>query len=72
MLKEGFETGLIYELIYEAQDPVLSGAGMTAIRDLVSLIRFGGQSDTQLTQLALPSINHTAACELQPADNETT
>ena len=61
MLKEGFEPGLIYELIYEAQDPVLSGAGMTAIRDLVSLIRFGGQSDTQLTQLALPSINHTAA-----------
>ncbi|MDA8602783.1 alpha/beta hydrolase domain-containing protein, partial [Gammaproteobacteria bacterium] len=61
MLKERFEPGLIYELIYEAQDPVLSGAGMTAIRDLVSLIRFGGQSDAQLTQLSLPSINHTAA-----------
>lgn len=61
MLEEGFEPGLIYELIYEAQDPVLSGAGMTAIRDLVSLIRFGGQGDTQLAQLALPSINHTAA-----------
>ncbi|MDO7656901.1 MAG: hypothetical protein MUR21_01655 [OM182 bacterium] len=61
MLKEGFEPGLIYELIYEAQDPVLSGAGMTAIRDLVSLIRFGDQGDTQLAQLALPSINHTAA-----------
>ena len=61
MLKEGFEPGFIYELIYEAQDPVLSGAGMTAIRDLVSLIRFGGQGDTQLAQLALPSIKHTAA-----------
>ena len=61
MLAEGFEPGVIYELIYEAQDPVLSGAGMTAIRDLVSLMRFGGESADQLTQLGLPNINHTAA-----------
>jgi len=61
ILAEGFEPGVIYELIYEAQDPVLSGAGMTAIRDLVSLMRFGGESADQLTQLGLPNINHTAA-----------
>jgi len=61
ILAEGFEPGVIYELIYEAQDPVLSGTGMTAIRDLVSLMRFGGESADQLTQLGLPNINHTAA-----------
>ncbi|MBL6804767.1 MAG: hypothetical protein ISQ56_05520 [Pseudomonadales bacterium] len=61
ILAAGFEPGVIYELIYEAQDPVLAGSGMTAIRDLVSLMRFGGESAAQLTQLGLPNINHTAA-----------
>ncbi len=57
----GFEPGFIYELIYEAQDPVLAGAGMTAIRDLVSLIRFGGAEEKHLEALDLPEIEHTAA-----------
>ena len=61
MLAEGFEPGVIYELIYEAQDPVLAGAGMTAIRDLVSLMRFGGEGAAEIAQLGLPNINHTAA-----------
>lgn len=60
-LREGFEPGMIYELVYEAQDPVLAGVGMTAIRDLVSLIRFGGEGQALLSTLALPEISHTAA-----------
>ncbi len=66
MLAEGFEPGVIYELIYEAQDPVLAGAGMTAIRDLVSLMRFGGEGAAELAQLGLPNINHTAAWGISP------
>ena len=57
----GFEPGVIYELIYEAKDPVLAGAGMAAIRDLVSLLRFGGQGADQLAPLSLPEIEHTVA-----------
>jgi hypothetical protein len=57
----GFEPGVIYELIYEAKDPVLAGAGMAGIRDLVSLIRFGGQESDQLSELDLPEIEHTVA-----------
>lgn len=58
----GFEPGLIYELVYEAQDPVLAGAGMTAIRDLVALLRHPAQADVELLQpLGVPTINHTAA-----------
>ena len=57
----GFEPGVIYELIYEAKDPVLAGAGMAGIRDLVSLIRFGGQGSDQLSSLDLPAIEHTVA-----------
>ena len=57
----GFKPGYIYELIYQAKNPVLAGAGMSAIRDLVSLIRNGGEGSDQLNQLDLPEIEHTVA-----------
>ena len=60
-LQGGFEPGYIYELIYEAKNPVLAGSGMAAIRDMVSLIRFGGDNEGQLDQLNLPDIEHTVA-----------
>lgn len=37
----GFEPGKIYELVYTAQDPVLVGLGPTAIRDLISFLKYG-------------------------------
>lgn len=58
-MADGFEPGVLYELIYEAQDPVLAGAGMAAIRDMVSLIRH--EDDNQLAELDLPNIEHTIA-----------
>lgn len=60
-LQGGFKPGYIYELIYEAKNPVLAGSGMAAIRDMVSLIRFGGENADQLDQLNLPAIEHTVA-----------
>ncbi len=59
-LDDGFKPGVIYELVYEARDPVLAGAGMAAIRDLVSLIRHGG-GEQLLSPLGLPAIAHTVA-----------
>jgi len=44
----GFERGRIYELVYTAQDPVLVGLGPTAIRDLISFLKYGGADDTVL------------------------
>lgn len=42
----GFEPGQIYELIYEAQDPLVHGVGFAAVRDLVSACRHGtGQNN---------------------------
>lgn len=64
VLQGGFEPGVIYELIYEAKDPVLSGAGMAGIRDMVSLLR-NGTDDPKLAQqvaaLGAPEIKHTVA-----------
>jgi hypothetical protein len=56
----GFQPGMLYELVYEARNPVLAGAGMAAIRDMVSAIRFGDAAD-QLAQLDLPEIDNTVA-----------
>ena len=36
----GFEPGNIYELVYQAKNPVLAGYGLMAIRDIASYIKF--------------------------------
>ncbi len=60
----GLQPGHIYELVYEAQNPVLAGAGMAGIRDSVALIRQGTDNailTAQLEDLGLPEIEHTIA-----------
>ncbi|MGD0435607.1 MAG: alpha/beta hydrolase domain-containing protein [Bryobacteraceae bacterium] len=41
-LEGGFAPGKIYEVVYLAKDPVLVGLGPTAVRDLVSFLKYGG------------------------------
>lgn len=60
-LEGGFEAGYIYELIYQAKNPVLAGAGMAAIRDMVAAIRHGDDAAAELEKLGLPDIQHTVA-----------
>jgi len=38
----GFDPGKIYEVVYNAKDPVLVGLGPTAVRDTVSYLKYGG------------------------------
>ncbi len=38
-LNDGLERGHIYELIYEAHDPLVMGTGFTAMRDLISALK---------------------------------
>jgi hypothetical protein len=45
-MKEGFEPGRIYEIVYRSQDPVIAGLGMAATRDLISYLKYGGASAT--------------------------
>lgn len=42
-LAPGFEPGRIYEVVYQAKDPVLVGLGSAAVRDLVSYLKYGGE-----------------------------
>jgi len=41
-MEAGFEPGKIYEIVYQAQDPVLAGLGPAAVRDLISFLKYGG------------------------------
>jgi hypothetical protein len=41
-MEDGFEPGKIYEVIYQAKDPVLAGLGPAAVRDMVSFMKHAG------------------------------
>jgi hypothetical protein len=43
-LKEGFEPGKIYEVVYRARNPVVVGLGLAAVRDLIAYFRHDPQS----------------------------
>lgn len=40
-LEDGFQTGHIYEVIYEAEDPIVQGVCFAGVRDLISALRHG-------------------------------
>lgn len=40
-LSSGFETGKIYDVVYRAENPVVAGLGMAAVRDFVSDLKYG-------------------------------
>jgi Alpha/beta hydrolase domain len=42
-MEDGFEPGKIYEVIYQAKNPVLVGLGPAAVRDIVSFLKYGGE-----------------------------
>lgn len=41
-LDGGFEPGKIYEVIYKSENPAVVGLGPTAVRDLISYLKYGG------------------------------
>ena len=52
----GLQSGHIYELIYEAQDPLVQGTCFTALRDLISALKHGGGTDNPLLLQGTPVI----------------
>jgi hypothetical protein len=42
-LPTGFETGWIYELVYQAKDPLVLGLGHVAVRDFISFLKYENQ-----------------------------
>jgi hypothetical protein len=44
-LKNGTDPNLLYELVYQAKDPLVQGVGMAAMRDLLSFFRYAAADD---------------------------
>jgi len=42
-LPAGFETGWIYELVYQGKDPLVLGLGHVAVRDFISFLKYEDQ-----------------------------
>jgi len=58
-MEDGFAPGFLYELIYQAKNPLVMGAGLTSVRDLVSAFRYGDGQDNPLLLKGKPVIHRT-------------
>src|SRR5207247_9380877 len=57
-LAGGFRPGYLYELICEAEGPIVQGLGYAAVRDLISFLRCEAAGRTPLRNAAgLPAFN---------------
>lgn len=59
-LHAGFQPGLLYELIYEAQDPLVHGVTFASVRDLMSALKHGSGKNNPLLHNGKPIVkrNH--------------
>ena len=55
-IPDEFEPGWIYEVIYEAQDPLVMGVGFAAVRDLMASLKDGSGTGHPLLQDSKPWI----------------
>jgi hypothetical protein len=47
-VKDGLRPGWLYDLVYTAKEPRVTGLGLTALRDSVSFFRYGGAKENPL------------------------
>lgn len=57
-VKEGFRPGWLYDLVYRAQGPRVTGLGLAALRDGVSFLRYARQDEQGVANPLARSIEH--------------
>ena len=55
-MRAGFEAGKIYEVVYRAENPVVVGTGLAAVRDMISYLKYDTGS------IAPDEIRHRVRC----------
>ena len=58
-LNGGFQAGKIYEVVYEAKDPVVAGLGLAAIRDFLSYLKYDPQSTAPVKRVYAVGISQS-------------
>lgn len=57
-IKDGFKPGWLYDLVYTAKGPRVSGLGLAAVRDAVSFFRYAQNTDGSTTNPLAGAIRH--------------
>ena len=52
-LADGFEPGRIYDVVYVSENPPLAGLGLAAIRDAVSMLKYGSAEELDIAAGAI-------------------
>lgn len=52
-LNSGFEPGRIYDVVYVSENPPLAGLGLAAIRDAVSMLKYGSAEELDIASGAI-------------------
>jgi Alpha/beta hydrolase domain len=58
-LDGGFQAGKIYEVVYEAKDPVVVGLGFAAVRDFLSYLKYDPQSTAPVKRVYATGISQS-------------
>jgi hypothetical protein len=58
-LDGGFQAGKVYEVVYEAKDPVVAGLGLAAVRDFLSYLKYDPQSTAPLKRVYAVGISQS-------------
>src|SRR5580693_1867673 len=58
-LDGGFQPGKIYEVVYEAKDPVVAGLGLAAVRDFLSYLKYDPNSAAEVHRVYAVGISQS-------------
>ena len=58
-LDSGFQPGRIYELVYEAKNPVVAGLGLASVRDFLSYLKYDPQSTAPVKRVYAVGISQS-------------
>jgi hypothetical protein len=58
-LDGGFQAGKIYEVVYEAKDPVVVGLGFAAVRDFLSFLKYDSQGTAPVKRVYAVGISQS-------------
>jgi hypothetical protein len=58
-LDGGFQPGKIYEVVYEAKDPVIAGLGLAAVRDFLSYLKYDPQATAPVKRVYAVGISQS-------------
>ena len=68
-LKGGFDSNLLYQVVYTAKDPLVLGIGFAATRDLISFLRYASADDYGNSNPLAGKIHHAIASGTSQSGN---